>query len=97
MIVHDLVIHPRDRELVIGTHARSIYVMDIAPLEEMTTKVAASDVYLFDVKPATAFMSRPRDTPAAPAGVMRNLHAPNPPFGATIYYQLKRPPPSRRR
>ena len=32
--VHDLVIHPRDRELVIGTHGRSIYVMDIAPLEE---------------------------------------------------------------
>src|SRR5262249_34299205 len=26
--VHDLVIHPRERELVIGTHGRSIYVMD---------------------------------------------------------------------
>ena len=30
-----------DRELVIGTHARSVYVMDIAPLEEMTDKVMA--------------------------------------------------------
>ena len=32
--VHDLVIHPRDRELVIGTHGRGIWVMDIAPLEQ---------------------------------------------------------------
>lgn len=28
--IHDLFIHPRDRELVIGTHGRSIYVMDVA-------------------------------------------------------------------
>ncbi len=27
--VHDLVIHPRDRELVIGTHGARIYVMDV--------------------------------------------------------------------
>ena len=30
--VHDLLIHPRDRDLIIGTHGRSIYVMDVAPL-----------------------------------------------------------------
>ncbi len=28
--VHDLVVHPRDRELVIGTHGRGIYIMDVA-------------------------------------------------------------------
>ena len=88
VIVHDLVIHPRDRELVIGTHARSIYVMDIAPLEELTDK-AASDAYLFDVKPATTFMVKQRDTNPAPTGVTRYYTAPNPPFGATIYYHLK--------
>ena len=90
VIVHDLVIHPRDRELVIGTHARSIYVLDVAPLEEMTAKVMANDVYLFDVKPATAFSKKMRDTPVAPTGVTRHYTAPNPPFGATIYYQLKK-------
>src|SRR5262249_43014530 len=52
--VHDLVIHPRDRELVLGTHGRSIYVMDIAPLEEVTPKVLAGDLHLFDVRPVTA-------------------------------------------
>src|SRR5262249_46126279 len=39
--VHDLVIHPRDRDLVIGTHGRSVYVMNIAPLEALTPKVLA--------------------------------------------------------
>ena len=30
--VYDLVVHPRDGELVIGTHGRSIFVLDIAPI-----------------------------------------------------------------
>ncbi|MDX1746870.1 MAG: hypothetical protein R3324_13105, partial [Halobacteriales archaeon] len=33
--VHDLRIHPRDRELVAGTHGRSIWIVDIAPLQEL--------------------------------------------------------------
>jgi photosystem II stability/assembly factor-like uncharacterized protein len=32
--VYDLVVHPRDGELVIGTHGRSIFVLDIAPVRE---------------------------------------------------------------
>jgi photosystem II stability/assembly factor-like uncharacterized protein len=89
VIVHDLVIHPRDRELVIGTHARSVYVMDIAPLEEMTDKVMASDVYLFTVKPATTVMVKTRDEMTASNGVTRHYTALNPEFGAAIYYYLK--------
>jgi hypothetical protein len=30
--VHDLVVHPRESELVIGTHGRSAWVLDIAPI-----------------------------------------------------------------
>jgi hypothetical protein len=32
--VHDLKIHPRDAELVAGTHGRSIWIVDIAPLQQ---------------------------------------------------------------
>ena len=32
--VHDLVIHPRERELVAGTHGRSIYILDALPIQE---------------------------------------------------------------
>ena len=34
--VHDLRIHPRDRELIAGTHGRSIWIVDIAPLQDLT-------------------------------------------------------------
>jgi photosystem II stability/assembly factor-like uncharacterized protein len=85
--VHDLVIHPRDRELVIATHGRGLYVMDVTPLQELSAKVLAEDAYLFDVKPAVAF---------DPHGY-RNLAgggfftAANPPYGTPIYYYLKSP------
>jgi len=31
--VHDLVVHPRDNELVIGTHGRSVYIMDVSTIQ----------------------------------------------------------------
>ena len=39
--VADLIVHPRDGELVAGTHGRSFYVMDIAPLQELTPEILA--------------------------------------------------------
>jgi hypothetical protein len=32
---YDMIIHPRDQELVIATHGRSMYVTDIKPLQEL--------------------------------------------------------------
>lgn len=87
--VHDLVIHPRDRELVIGTHGRSIYVMDIAPLEELTAKALSSDVHLCDVKPATALALKAPETPST----SKAYRAPNPPVGAVVHYYLRSPAP----
>jgi photosystem II stability/assembly factor-like uncharacterized protein len=82
--VHDLVIHPRERELVIATHGRGLFVLDVAPLEELTPRVLAAPAHLFDVKPATAF--QPRGARGLRPG--KNYLAPNPPFGAAIYYAL---------
>jgi photosystem II stability/assembly factor-like uncharacterized protein len=83
--VHDLAIHARDRELVIGTHGRSVFVMDIAPLQEVNAKSLAAAAYLFDVKPAIAYQQRETNG----QGRARHYLAPNPPFGATIYFMLK--------
>jgi hypothetical protein len=57
--VHDLKIHPRDRELIAGTHGRSIWIVDIAPLQELTAPVVASDVHLFEPRPGLQFGGRP--------------------------------------
>ncbi len=32
--VHDLVVHPRDGEIVIGTHGRSVWVADVSRVRE---------------------------------------------------------------
>ena len=32
--VHDLVVHPRDNDLVIGTHGRSVFVLDAEPIQQ---------------------------------------------------------------
>ena len=50
--VHDLQIHPRDGELIAGTHGRSIWIVDIEPLQQFTQAVAASDAHLFEPAPA---------------------------------------------
>jgi photosystem II stability/assembly factor-like uncharacterized protein len=80
--IDDLVIHPRERDLVIGTHGRSVYVVDIGPLEEMTPKVLASGAYLFSVRSALAF------TPTKVENKSKSYVAPNPSPGASIYYYL---------
>lgn len=56
--VHDLRIHPRDRELIAGTHGRSIWIVDIAPLQQMTDAVLAEGAVLFEPAPALQFGSR---------------------------------------
>jgi len=41
--VHDLVVHPRDGEIVIGTHGRSVWVADLSAIRELAGYVAGTD------------------------------------------------------
>ncbi|MDG2240482.1 MAG: hypothetical protein P8L30_09780, partial [Longimicrobiales bacterium] len=52
--VHDLEVHPRDKELVAGTHGRSIWIVDIAPLQGLTNAIVA-DGGLFAPRPGFQF------------------------------------------
>lgn len=36
---YDMIVHPRDLDLVIATHGRSIYVMDIEPIHEVADRL----------------------------------------------------------
>ncbi len=47
--VHDLVVHPRERELVAGTHGRSVWIVDVLPIQELTADVRAKPAHLFHV------------------------------------------------
>jgi photosystem II stability/assembly factor-like uncharacterized protein len=50
--VRDLVVHPRDHELVLGTHGRGIWIVDdITPLRALTPDVMSQDIALVQAKP----------------------------------------------
>jgi hypothetical protein len=52
--VHDLVIHPRDGDLIAGTHGRSLYIMDdISPLRQLSEEVYNKPLHIFNNKVAT--------------------------------------------
>ncbi|MEO9887218.1 MAG: hypothetical protein ABJR05_04335 [Balneola sp.] len=48
---YDLVIHPRENDLVVGTHGRGIFITDISPLQELNKNVLNSSAHLFDIEP----------------------------------------------
>ncbi len=48
--VHDVVIHPRDKELVVGTHGRSIFIANVEHLQQLTPDVLQKDLVAFDAK-----------------------------------------------
>jgi hypothetical protein len=53
MAHNDLFIHPREDDLVLGTHSRGIWILDhIAALRELTPTVAQRPVHVFSTRPA---------------------------------------------
>ena len=82
--VHDMVIHPRENDLVLGTHGRGFWMLDdITILEEMTAEVAASRVHLAAPRLARQLSSFNRGRSSL--GNTR-FAAANPPNGAIISY-----------
>jgi photosystem II stability/assembly factor-like uncharacterized protein len=90
--VADLIVHPRDGDLVAATHGRSFYVMDVSPLQEITPQVLAANAHLFSVKPAIAFDDRVFTTDEFLA--QKRFIGSNPAPGATISYYVKSAPGS---
>ncbi len=93
--IRDMVFHTDDHmnDLVIGTYGRGFWVLDdMSPLREIAVKaqaIAAAPAYLF--KPGDAIRARMNSNWDQPMN-LELPHAPNPPFGALIYYHLSKPP-----
>lgn len=50
--VHDLVIHPRDHDLIVGTHGRGIWIIDdLTPLRALDAQALAADAVLLPSRP----------------------------------------------
>ncbi len=82
--VDDLLIHPREGDLVLGTHGRGVYVLDDAtPLVDLPS-ARGQDLHLFPVRAATEWrlFDHKGDTGH------KVFLAPNPPEGALLTYWL---------
>ena len=86
--IHDLVIHPRDNDLVVATYGRSFWIADIGPLQELTADVLASDAHLFDVEPSVLWISSRQNQVAS---IYQNYEGENAPFGTVVNYWLREP------
>ncbi len=82
--VHDLKIHPRDRELIAATHGRSIWVTDISPLQQMVDSVMGQRAYFF--QPTQAYAYAQQFTQQWNGNKI--YVADNPAYGATFAYRL---------
>jgi photosystem II stability/assembly factor-like uncharacterized protein len=84
--VHDILVHPRENDLILATHGRGVWILDdAAPLQQMTTAILNSNAHLFPVRTALRFSSR-----FTRYGIGEKLFTgPNPPYGALITYFLK--------
>jgi hypothetical protein len=88
--VMDLAIHPREHDLVIGTHGRSAYVLDdIRPLRTLSAELLAQPLHLFQPAPARQHWL------AAEAGGFGlgsgEFRGENRPYGAILTYSLGLP------
>jgi hypothetical protein len=83
--VRDILVHPRDNDLIVGTHGRGIYVMDdITPLQRIAAAMSTT-AQLFDVRPATRWTVWNKD-----GNLGQSVWSgPNPPAGAILNYYLK--------
>ncbi len=81
----DLILHPREKDLVLGTHGNSIWILDDTRfLAEWTLESASAPAHLFSMADATLFRYRKDNSYIAQA----EFTGQNPPDGVEITYHL---------
>jgi len=84
----DILVHPRDNDLIVATHGRSVFIADdITPLQQLTPAVRDSDATLFDIRPAMAWLNDQQNNQQV--GGQKTFIGENAPRGAAINYYLK--------
>ncbi|UCF20963.1 MAG: hypothetical protein JSU87_06090, partial [Gemmatimonadota bacterium] len=82
-----LIVHPREHDLVIGTHGRAAFVLDdIRPLRSLTTGTLAEPIHLFAVPDAQQY--RVKQTGASRFPGNGEFRGENRPYGALMTISL---------
>lgn len=81
--VHDMKIQERDNDLVVATHGRGVYILDIAPFAELTPAVVTQDAYLFTPEPEVRWVAADRTNYS-----FSNFEGESEEPGASLFYYL---------
>ena len=85
--VHDLKIHPREKDLIVGTYGRAVWLADISWMQEVAPSIYNKPFHLFSVEPKyfrvprlfggnyQLYGSREIRTPNEPNGLVINFYA----------------------
>ena len=85
--IHEIVFHPRDNDMIVATHGRSIWILDDATPLQQYAEAARADAFLFDIRGGMRF------NPANDRGFVTNkpFFGKNPTYGVPISYHLSKP------
>ena len=87
--VHDMLIHPRENDLILGTHGRGLWIFDDAsPLQGLSPEILSQTAHLFPARPSLRF----RVMETVDGMGEKPFGAENPPYGALLTYHLKAKP-----
>lgn len=84
--IHGLAVQARERDLVVGTHGRSFWILDdLTPLHQLNDAVARADLQLFKPRDSYRMRGGSFGRPGIPIGK-------NPPNGVVLYYYFRDKP-----
>jgi photosystem II stability/assembly factor-like uncharacterized protein len=85
--VHEFAQHPTSGEVVAATHGRSLWVLDMTPLRQMTPEAVTAKVHLYQPNTVVRWqMEQGREGSFSES--QRRFVGQNPPQGAQLYYSL---------
>jgi photosystem II stability/assembly factor-like uncharacterized protein len=86
--VDEVMVHPRENDLILSTHSRSVWIMDdLSGLQQLTPEKLNQDAVLLPVRDAVAWKTDRRLTTAIPGDHW--WQGENAPRGTAIAYYLK--------
>jgi len=81
--VHEVAQHPSLDEIVVATHGRSIWVLDVTPLRQMNAETVQDRAFLYKPSEVVFKQSEP-----SRGGTIRRFVGENPPSDALIFYSI---------
>ena len=83
--VHEVAQHRSSGEIVVATHGRSIWILDVTPLRTMSAESIAADASLYKPNDVVRWVST---ASRGSSGGARRYQGQNPESSATIFYSL---------